>query len=546
MKDGKRKKSLVVGKRKDAIPAKSGTVKVLLVVFFFSVVVFPLIRMLVNIDATSIKAVVRSNNFGTAVKNTVVSSLIATVIAIALAFAVAYLTERTKLRFRSFWNIVFTLPMLIPSISIGMGMVILFGNNGIIKRVFSVGGNIYGMSGVVMGAVLYAFPLAYIMLSDIIRYEDSSAYEAARVLGLSKVHQFKAITFPYLKKPLISVVFAVFTLVATDYGVVLMVGGKYTTIPAVMYQEVIGQLDFQKGSIYGVLLLIPAVTAFVIDLLNKDRGNSVFVTKPFAPSEKKGKKIVAYICCGVISAGILMPVLSFMVLSFSRNYPNDMTITFGNFLKTQKLHTWTYFANSVVIALATSAVGVGIAFVTAYLSARMKSKVSKLLHLLSMTSAAIPGIVLGLAYAMTFRGGVIYNTIVILVMVNMVHFIASPYLMIYNSLSKLNVNLEPVAQTMGISRLYMIKDVFVPQCKETVFEMFSYFFVNCMITISAVSFLATTRNKPVALMINQFEAQMQLECAAVVSLMILAMNLVVKAIIHYMKSRNSRRRVDYE
>ena len=65
--------------------------------------------------------------------------------------------------------------------------------------------------------------------------------------------------------------------------------------------------------------------------------------------------------------------------------------------------------------------------------------------------------------------------------------------------------------------------------------MFSYFFVNCMMTISAVSFLANTSNKPVSLMINQFEAQMQLECAAVVSLMILLMNLLIKGITYVIK-----------
>ena len=66
-----------------------------------------------------------------------------------------------------------------------------------------------------------------------------------------------------------------------------MVGGKYSTIATVMYQEVIGQLDFGKGAVYGTLLLIPAVIAFVIDLMNKDRGNSGYVTKPCGVSENK-------------------------------------------------------------------------------------------------------------------------------------------------------------------------------------------------------------------------------------------------------------------
>ena len=65
-----------------------------------------------------------------------------------------------------------------------------------------------------------------------------------------------------------------------------------------------------------------------------------------------------------------------------------------------------------------------------------------------------------------------------MIMANIIHFISSPYLMMYNSFSKLNENLEAVGHTLGISRGHMIKDVFIPTCKGTIVEMFSYFFVN--------------------------------------------------------------------
>lgn len=103
--------------------------------------------------------------------------------------------------------------------------------------------------------------------------------------------------------------------------------------------------------------------------------------------------------------------------------------------------------------------------------------------------------------------------------------------MMYTSFSKVNENLESVASTLGIGKMRLLRDVLVPKCAHTVGEMFSYFFVNCMMTISAVSFLANTSTKPISLMINQFEAQGQLECAAAVSLMILAVNMVIKVLI---------------
>lgn len=520
---------------------KAEYTKLALALVFVSMVFIPLFRMFQYMDADSFRRVVSSPVFGEAVKHSFVASVLGTVITVFLALILAMSIERTNIPFKGFFRIIFVFPMLIPSISHGMGLVILLGNNGILSRFLNLSGNIYGLQGIVIGSVLYAFPVAYLMLADVIHYEDGSPYEAARVLGIPKFRQFTAIMLPFLRKPLISVVFATFTLIITDYGVPLMVGGKYTTIATVMYQEVIGQLDFGKGAVYGVVLLIPAVIAFVADFLNDDRGNSGFVTKPCSVSENKLVNGCAMVFCALCAAVTLLPLLSFALLAFAVDYPSDLTFTFANLYKAFALKAGDYYLNSVIIALCTAAVGVSVAFMTAYLSARMKSRLSRFLHLSAMTSAAIPGIVLGLSYVLVFNGTPIYGTIIVLILVNMVHFMASPYLMIYNSLSKINENLEGVAHAMGIKRAYLIRDVLLPQCKSTLLEMFSYFFVNSMMTISAVSFLATTKNKPISLMINQFEAQMQLECAAVISLMILFTNLLIKGLIYLLKSSRGRK-----
>ena len=518
----------------------SGACKLVLILFFACLVIMPLIRMLFYINADSVGRVISSPSFGTASLNSLKVSALSTVIALILAYTLAICVERSGIKFTGFWNIILVLPMLIPSISHGMGLIVLLGNNGIITRLFGLNWNIYGMWGIVIGSVMYAFPVAFLMIRDILKYEDRSPYEAAEILGIPKWRQFTAITVPYLRKPLISVIFAVFTMIVTDYGVPLIVGGKFSTIPVVMYQEVIGQLDFGKGAVYGVILLIPAVVAFVFDLLNKDRGNSSFVTKKFEGTGSKLKKIFAYLFCGAVSVCVLLPIAAFVILGFAENYPENLTFTFKNIVKTFNLNAGRYLCNSIAIATLVSVIGVVISFVTAYFTARIKSGASRFLHLIAITSAAIPGIVLGLSYVIVFKGSFIYGTIAILIMVNTIHFIASPYIMMYNSLGKINGNLEAVGESLGISRIRMIKDVFIPQCAFTICEMLSYFFVNSMMTISAVSFLATTSNKPAALMINQFEAQTQLECAAVISLLILLINILLKLIMYMIKRFISR------
>ena len=140
---------------------------------------------------------------------------------------------------------------------------------------------------------------------------------------------------------------------------------------------------------------------------------------------------------------------------------------------------------------------------------------------------------LGLSYVIFFHDSPLYGTILIIVLVNAIHFFASPYLIMYNTLGKINPNIEAVGKCLGVNRMYVIKDIIFPKIRSSIWEMFAYFFVNSMMTISAVSFLVPPAPKPVALMINQFESQLLMESAAFVALLILGVNVALKSIIVY-------------
>ena len=506
-------------------------VKLLLGVFLFIAIICPLAVMLMNMTITDITGVVQWPRFREALLNSIYAAGTATLISTALAWVFALSVTRSNMRFRGQFSVFVTLPMLIPSISHGMGLVLLLGVNGIITRLFGLSMTIYGFHGIVIGSVLYSFPVAFLMFSDIIRYEDGSPYEAASVLGIPRVNQFCSISFPYLRKPLISVLFAVFTLVFTDYGVPLMIGGRYITLPVLMYQEVIGLLNFSRGSVIGSFLLIPALIAFIFDLLNKDRANQNFVVKKRTIKENLFRDFAATCYTTLICFVIAMPVVVFAILTFVNNYPIDTSFSFDNIIRTMNMGAGRFLVNSLIISFFVSIVGTTISWFTAYYTARTPGKSSRMLHLISITSLAIPGMVLGISYVLFFIRSFVYGSIALLILVNIIHFMASPYLMAYNSLGKLNINLEDVGRTLGISRSRMIRDVLIPQTKQTILEMLSYFFVNSMVTISAVSFLSTVWNRPISLMITQFEAQLFLEGAAFVSILILACNILLKTTI---------------
>ncbi len=512
-------------------------------VILFVFIILPFLRMVIGIQKADIDSIVHSPMFITAIINSLKTCVTTTVISVLLAMLLAFAIQRTGVRGKAFLTVFVTLPMLIPSLSVGTSMIVLFGTNGVITNLFHLDWTVYGFWGIVIGAVLYSYPVAFIMFNDVLKYEDASPYEAAQVLGISRFRRFWAITMPYLKKPLIGAVFSVFSMTVTDYGIPLMIGGKTTTLAVMMYQEVIGQLNFKEGSVIGLFLLIPAFIAFVYNAITSSQPKLAFVSKEYEVKKNKIRDGLSYVLVSAVSLFIIVLFVAFVVYGFVVRYPRDMTPTIDNVLFFVKIKGLQHLSTSMIISVIVAALGIMVSFITAYLTARSGFKSAQFLHLMSMTSLAIPGIVLGLSYVIVFKGTFLYGTLAIIIIVDLMHFFASPYLMMYNSLGKMNQNLESVGLTLGISRLRMIKDVIIPQIKSTFLEVFSYFFVNSMMTISAVSFLFTYKTKPISLMIGQFEAQMNLECASIVSIVILSVNLLMKYVIYLMRKHINKNEI---
>ena len=75
-------------------------------------------------------------------------------------------------------------------------------------------------------------------------------------------------------------------------------------------------------------------------------------------------------------------------------------------------------------------------------------------------------------------------------------------------------------------------------------EMLTYFFVNSMVTISAITFLFNTKTMPLSLLINNYEGNMMLGEAAIISLIILFFNVIAKGIIYIINRKESRKSIN--
>lgn len=160
-----------------------------------------------------------------------------------------------------------------------------------------------------------------------------------------------------------------------------------------MYREVIGLLDFSKGAVVGAILLVPALIAFIVDLINKDKSGSSTVTKAYEIKKGIWRDVFATIFCWAFVIFICMPIIAFIYLTFVNKYPIDLSLSFVHIEEAIKLGVDMYLINSLCIAMLTGMLGTAVSYYTAFLTARSKKTFSNmLLHMISMLSLAIPGL----------------------------------------------------------------------------------------------------------------------------------------------------------
>ena len=500
-------------------------------IIFFLGIFAPIGALFTRITPRGFAQVIQSPQFFDALQNSVSTGLIATSIAMILSLMVAWSLERTAICGKEFFSIIFGIPMLIPSISHSFGLVALFGANGWLKNLLDLDVNIYGATGIVAGSVMYAFPVAFFIFLSVLHCEDGAPYLAAQVLGVPRSRQFLDLTLPYLKRTIISTFFAMFSMIVTDYGVPLMIGGKTITLSVLMYNRAVGMMDYSAGSVLGAMLIFPALIAFLADVLNPPPKQNAFAQNIRLPEQNSSADKIFFVFCAGLSILIIAPIATFCVMTFAAKYPIDMNFTLYHVVRTIHRGALDNWLNSLIIALASSIAGTVFSFALAYFSTRAQGSAAKVVHLLSILPMTIPGIALGLGYVIFFHDASIYGTLLILTAVNVMHFLSSPYLMMRNTLEKISANVEAVGKVLGVPRIFIIRDIILPKVRFTLCEMFTYFFVNAMMTISAVSYLAPPAPKPLALMITQFEAQRLMESASAVSILILLTNLALKIIL---------------
>lgn len=479
--------------------------------------------------------------------NSVKVSAVTAVITTVFGFILAYSIHCTKI-YRPIKGVLKTLiivPMLLPTITYGFAIMYSFGNQGLITKI--IGRNlfeIYGFNGLLMGYVIYTLPPAFLLIHNAFGYIDKKFIIVSKLMGDGTVRSFSNTILRPLAGALGGAFVLSFILSFTDFGIPASVGGTYSVIAAQLYQVMLGSIpDFNQGAVIAVLMLVPAVFGiWLLQYLEKLNFHYDKVTDTELPRHR-----VRDTGFGMVSSVIVLGMLSvfavMFIAPFLNSFPYDLTFTFKHVVNVFQSSDLTgVYKNSLWVALLTSLFGTLVAYGSALLNVRTSLRARSTTDIISMMTNTVPGMVLGISYLLLFNASSLKSTFTIIILCNIVHLFTTPYLMAKNSLSKMNPSWETTGELLGDSWFKTIYRVILPNSASTVIEMFSYYFINSMVTISGIIFLVSAQTSVVASKIKELQHFAKFNEIFVLSLLIFFTNLLIKVLCDFLQRRRAVRR----
>ena len=459
---------------------------------------------------------------------TMLLGVVVAVIATFIGYIFAFTITRTNVPCKGFLKTIATLPILSPPFILSLSIIFLFGKQGLITNslLHITDNDVYGMGSLVVVQVISFFPIAYMTLSGILSSIDASVEDAACNMGASRWHTFWTVTFPLSLPGIISGCLLVFIQSLEDFSNPATIGGDFTTLSVEVYQIINGTYDMRKGSVLALLMLAPAMVAF---LLNKYWVNKKsFVTVPGKPTQARKMmdephiKWPLFTFCMLVAAVIILFYGTVVFGSFVQTWGYNYTLTLSQYQKALE-QGWDSLRNSMVLGLVAALLGGLLGMVIAYITAKRNYYGKRFIEVSSVLMFAVPGTVLGIAYILAFNTGplVLTGTAAILVIVfvfrNMPVAIESGT----TTLLQIDNSIEEASTILGAGSGYSFRRITLPMLRNAFFSGIVYSFVKAITAVSAVIFLVSPKwNLVTSKIYTLFDQAKYSQAAAFVTMMV--------------------------
>ena len=490
-----------------------------------------------DIGLTNYTSLLSQSSFWTALANSFTVSGISAAIATLMAFFCAYGLHFTRIRpgVKKVIQIIVLLPLFLPSITYGFAVIYSFGRLGLISQLIAPPPfSIYGFWGLLIADVIYTLPPAFLILYNAFFYVDRNFITVSKLMGDGPWQTFYMTAVRPVVGSLLSAFILSFFLSFTDFGIPVSIAGEYEVIATQLYTTMMGAIpNFGEGAVIAMAMLVPSV-ASVVMLRWVDRFNFRYNKISKAEVSTNAFRDALYLLYyALISLALLSVFVVMFVVPFVKQWPYQPYFTLDVIIRiVSDSSIWQVYEHSIGVALVSAAVGTIFCYAAALVKARSQLPLwcQTTMDSFAMITNTVPGMVLGIGFLFAMSGTPLANTFTILVLANLVHFFTTPYMMATSALSKMNAGWETTGALMGDSWIKTVSRIIVPNSLPTLLQMFQYFFVSAMVTISAVVFLTGARTMLLTTKIKELQYFEKFEEIFVLSLLVFLTNVAAKLI----------------
>lgn len=461
-------------------------------------------------------------------KNSLITSSISAGIASIFGGIIAYYMLFSSERVRKFYYYLLMLTMISPPFIFGISYIMLFGRRGLITyRVLGLHTNPYGLKGIVMLQLIGEISFATFMLYEIFKNFDYTLINASRALGASPWESLKRVVFPISVPAFLGTFFILFTKNLSDFGSAIIIGGRESTLATEAYLTVIGEGNMPKAAAMTLLLIFPALLAFLLYkriLLKKFSSFSVgkgMESKNISYSLPLGVKILFKVVAYLF---VLVMFIQYSAIFFSGfyNYTSKGIEFTLEYIEKFKLSSTRVFLRTIVYAFISGAISSTIGILISYYNRERNSYFFKGIEFLGGLPYIIPGTFFGLGYILAFNSGIFTLTgTATIVILNCAFRQISIGIKAGDSIfSTLNPNIEKAGRDLGASKMRILLDIIFPLLKPAFLISFVNCFIATMTTIGAIIFLVSPGNNVATIMLFTQVAQGEYGAASITALAI--------------------------
>ena len=458
-----------------------------------------------------------------ALRFTLLQAALSAVLSTILAIPVARALARRRFPGRSALLVLFGAPFLLPVVVAVIGILSVYGRNGIANQALASFGlpeiPIFGLQGVVLAHVFFNLPLATRMVLNGWLAIPAERFRLARSLGLTPAATFRHLELPMLREVLPGVALLVFLFCLTSFVVALSLGGgpKATTLELAIYQAL--RFDFDLGRAALLAALQFAICAGSVALATRFALPTNFGTGwdriPDFALQGRGRVAIDAAAIGLATVFLATPMV-FVVLDGIPALP-----VLGPAV-------WQAACRSLVMALASALLATTWALVLAQAVAA-HGPGFHMIEMAAMLPMAASSLVLGTGIFLMIRGVARPETfaLVITVVVNAVMALPIVYRLILPEVRALHRGYDRLATTLGMPFLVRLRCVTLPRLARPLGLGAGIAAALAMGDLGVIAVFAGDGNATLPLMVQRLSGAYRMAEASAASLVLVTCSLLL-------------------